>query len=384
MKSRIYILSLIFVLAISTAAFSKTGGVPGVALSEQEKLEEIQKKLELSKQKLVETKKKEEQALFKLVVTKKKLNIAEKSLKKANTKITLNQEQIQKLAVDLKTTNDHLLVKSAQLKNRLREIYKNSSVNYLELLFSSASMSDFINRSYFFTKIIEKDGGLISGIAEDFNELKTDKEHLTKKTNEIKQLAEEISAEKEVIAHEATEINETYGELKGRRENYEKQVAELEKSSAEMEKIILAKISERKKQNLSISGNTGALDWPMRGRITSNFGYRRHPYFGGGRHMHTGMDIAAPFGDIIRAADGGVVIFAGWWDGYGKAVVIDHGSNISTLYAHMSRIYLQAGNAVKKGQMVGLCGSTGYSTGPHLHFEIRVKGKPQDPRKYLP
>jgi murein DD-endopeptidase MepM/ murein hydrolase activator NlpD len=120
----------------------------------------------------------------------------------------------------------------------------------------------------------------------------------------------------------------------------------------------------------------------LEGRITSRFGYRRDPFWGG-RHMHTGLDIANSYGSQIKAADSGEVIFAGWWDGYGKAIVIDHGRSTTTVYGHMSRIYKQVGAVVAKGQVIGLVGSTGYSTGPHLHFEVRLNGKPVNPEPFL-
>ena len=99
--------------------------------------------------------------------------------------------------------------------------------------------------------------------------------------------------------------------------------------------------------------------------------------------MHTGLDIANKHGTPIRAADAGEVIFSGWWDGYGKAIVIDHGRRTTTVYGHMSRIYKKVGAIVAKGQTIGLVGSTGYSTGPHLHFEVRKNGKPVNPIKFL-
>ncbi|MFH1361416.1 MAG: M23 family metallopeptidase, partial [bacterium] len=164
-----------------------------------------------------------------------------------------------------------------------------------------------------------------------------------------------------------------------RRKDYEAKIAELEKSSQELEVLILKKVAASK--GTKVKG-TGVLAWPAEGRITSRYGYRRHPLWGG-RNFHRGIDIAAKHGTPIKAADAGEIIFAGWWDGYGKAIVIDHGQKTTTVYGHMSRLYKKVGQAVAKGQTIGLMGSTGYSTGPHVHFEVRKSGKPTDPMPYL-
>lgn len=375
MIPRFFCFSLILLIFLALSSYAET--------EEEVKLRQVTKQLKESKTKLIETKKKEQEALTQLVFTKTKLHQAEENLHRANKKILVNQQQIGKLSSDLKITYENLQVKSAKLKNRLVEVYKSSSVNYLELLLSSGNMSDFINKFYFFSKIIEKDSTLIFGISHDYNKIQTQKESLVKTTGQIKELAAEIEDKKNEIADRAKEVKTIYSSLKERRQDYEKQVSELERSSQQLEKAIVAKMAERKRQHITVSGSTGSLDWPLRGRITSTFGYRRHPIWGGS-HKHTGLDVAAPYGEVIRAADGGEVIFAGWWDGYGKAIVIDHGKNISTVYGHMSRLYMQPGNQVKKGQIIGLVGSTGYSTGPHLHFEVRINGKPHDPKGYLP
>jgi murein DD-endopeptidase MepM/ murein hydrolase activator NlpD len=130
-------------------------------------------------------------------------------------------------------------------------------------------------------------------------------------------------------------------------------------------------------------GGSGALQWPIGGPVVSEFGMRVHPIFGDTR-MHTGLDIDANSGDPIGAAGSGSVIFAGWQEGYGNVVIIDHGGELSTVYAHMSALGAAVGESVNAGQTVGQVGSTGYSTGPHLHFEVRVDGTAVDPRQYLP
>ena len=124
-------------------------------------------------------------------------------------------------------------------------------------------------------------------------------------------------------------------------------------------------------------------NWPLVGRLSSGFGFRVHPIFGT-RRMHTGLDIGGTAGEPIYAAKAGTVIFAGWRGGYGNAVVIDHGGGFSTLYAHQSQTGVPVGQEVALGDVVGYVGSTGWSTGPHLHYELRLNGSPIDPLPYLP
>jgi murein DD-endopeptidase MepM/ murein hydrolase activator NlpD len=126
----------------------------------------------------------------------------------------------------------------------------------------------------------------------------------------------------------------------------------------------------------------GTLVMPAEGRVSSRFGMRVHPITGQQR-MHSGMDIAAPTGTPVRAAAGGVVSFAGSRGGYGNTVIVDHPDGTQTLYAHKHTLGVQVGESVRAGQTIGTVGSTGQSTGPHLHFEVRRNGEPQDPAPLL-
>lgn len=130
---------------------------------------------------------------------------------------------------------------------------------------------------------------------------------------------------------------------------------------------------------------TGTFDYPFdtsRGRVTSGFGMRFHPIYKDYRR-HTGIDIAMSSGSPIYAADGGKVVYVGYNGGYGMMIKINHGENIETIYAHLSKYYVSVGDKVFKGEKIGLSGNTGTSTGPHLHFEVRKLGTPIDPKKYL-
>lgn len=347
-------------------------------VSEKEKLKDIQRKLEIKRQKLKEAKKKEQNSLKKLYLIKRELTTTQRSLYNTSKNLSSTEQKITKLSKELTERKLELLYKIKMLKKRIVETYKNGKVNYWDLLISAANMSDFINRSYFFSKLIDNDVKLVNEITDIYNSAIENKRNLIDKKNEMQRLVRSIYTEKNKISERQKDEKKLYAQLKYRRKEYEKQILELEKSSRELERVILSKTKKKTKFR-----GSGSFDWPIRGRITSRFGYRRHPLWGG-RHLHTGIDIAAPYGDPIRSSDTGEVIFTGWWDGYGKAVVIDHGRNLSTVYAHLSRIYVKVGERIGKGQILGLIGSTGYSTGPHLHFEVRKKGKPVNPIKYLP
>ena len=124
--------------------------------------------------------------------------------------------------------------------------------------------------------------------------------------------------------------------------------------------------------------------WPVEGESTDNFGYRGNPFGGGGSEFHPGQDIAAPRGTPVYAPADGSVIEAGWKNGYGQTVVIDHGNGLTTRYGHLSKVGVATGQELKRGQELGLVGSTGRSTGPHLHYEVRLGDLPVSPRHYLP
>ncbi|MDD3521275.1 MAG: M23 family metallopeptidase, partial [Actinomycetota bacterium] len=152
-----------------------------------------------------------------------------------------------------------------------------------------------------------------------------------------------------------------------------------------MEAQLTAKETEVKRILESLrygSAPNGRLQWPTAGSLTSGFGNRRHPIFGGTR-FHSGIDLAAASGTPIVAADGGEVLQASYSGGYGYSILIYHGGGFATFYAHMSGFAVGQGQMVKRGQVIGYVGTTGWTTGPHLHFEVRVNGAPQNPLSYL-
>ena len=139
-------------------------------------------------------------------------------------------------------------------------------------------------------------------------------------------------------------------------------------------------------KTIEAKGNPSFLPtmWAHLGKINNEFGYRRNPFSGRGYEFHAGMDIDGNRGDLVAVPANGTVITAGWEGGYGNLIEVDHGNGLTTRYGHLSRIGVQVGDTIQRGQLIGLIGSTGRSTGPHLHYEVRLNDKPINPRRFLP
>ncbi len=180
---------------------------------------------------------------------------------------------------------------------------------------------------------------------------------------------------KDEAVQAAAQAQALVNKINGQIQDFEEHKEGLEADAAALEKELAAR---------PVTGEipAGKLMRPVPGRVTSGFGYRVHPIFGT-KKLHTGWDMQASYGDPIHAAADGVVVSAGPRGGYGNAVVIDHGGGMATLYAHQSRVAVSAGQHVSQGQVVGYVGCTGYCTGPHLHFEVRIGGRPVDPTPYM-
>ncbi|HEV7180248.1 MAG TPA: M23 family metallopeptidase, partial [Candidatus Baltobacteraceae bacterium] len=182
-------------------------------------------------------------------------------------------------------------------------------------------------------------------------------------------------------AHVATEVS-AIEELSAAEESQLESLIQERQRELEAEREAARRAAGISGKPLPSEGGPGSFSWPVSGTITSPYGWRSNP-FGGSPDFHPGLDIAAPAGTTVTAAASGTVILAQWYGGYGNFVMIDHGGNISSGYGHLSAIYVSVGQKVQRGQAIGAVGSTGHSTGPHVHFEIRVNGKPVDPTPRL-
>lgn len=298
--------------------------------------------------------------------------------KKSDTlqgKINDNQAKLEKKQQEMQ---ERMLI----YRKRLRDIYINGQINYLDVLLGAKDFSDFSSRMYLLQKIISRDLELLEKLKQDAAEINSRKEQLAAEMKEIKATQTELEAKKAKV-----------NKLREQRAYMLYKAQEEEQSSQEEYERLLA-ISEniasmlRNMENSGGSapaghGGTGQFMWPCNGPITSYYGWRTHPIFGTTKY-HSGMDIAVDSGTPIHAADSGTIVYSGWLGGYGNCVMIDHGGGLVTLYAHNSALNVGEGQYVSKGTVVAYAGSTGYSTGPHCHFEVRLHGELTDPLNYLP
>lgn len=378
-----FLILFVFLMIFCVPAFSQQKKENDELLEKREELNKIYQELEQSKARLQKTEREQKNVVQQLFIINKNLKKTEGQLTRAEQQKQANERKLGFLKASLDETKKKLNDRSGLLKDRIKEVYKSGGINYLQLFLSADTLGDFISKTYYFEKIISRDLRLADEISSEHKKIASKKSQLEGVTEEIKQLSSYIVHKKKNIEKQAKEKQQANLALEARRKDYEKKIEELEETSKEIEKHIQKLVAERSAKGVVVKGGTGKFIWPLQGRITSRYGYRRSP-FSRRTQMHTGLDIANSHGTPIKAADGGEVIFSGWWGGYGKAVIIDHGKGLSTVYAHMSRIYVQKDQQMDKGQVVGLVGSTGYSTGPHLHFEVRKNGATQNPTKWLP
>lgn len=286
-----------------------------------------------------------------------------------NMKIAESEQKIEQLNNEIDENND-------LLEKRLRVMYMNGTAGYLDVLLDAEDLVDALTRVDMIQMIVESDVDLLKNIndqKEQVEQLKADQEterlELTAVINNLNAKQNEVMT--------ASRSKENYmASLQTNIDEINRQENAMEQQSKQIEQDILA--AQR-----AVDYAGGELGWPLPGysRISSDFGGRVHP-ISGVQHVHGGTDIPAPYGTPIVSANDGVVIYAGFHYSYGNYIIIDHGGGISTLYGHCSKLLVSKGQAVSRGEQVALVGSTGESTGNHLHYEVRVNGVRKDAMTY--
>lgn len=264
---------------------------------------------------------------------------------------------------------------------RLKAMYEMGEPSYVEVLLNASSFSDFVERADYMQRVATQDSELLVRYVNDKREAERLRAQLEVDEAREASLAREQYKKKVAYESEAAKAEALLEKANSERAAAEQQLAELEQASQEIEEMLRSIQTGRSGSGLRYAGTwSGWGSAPIRGgyRISSRFGYRTHPITGR-RSFHDGVDLACSSGTPIHAAANGRVVHAGWYGPYGIAVIIDHGSGWSTLYGHCSSLACGTGQTVSAGQVVGNVGSTGYSTGPHLHYSVRKYGAPVSP-----
>ena len=300
-----------------------------------------------------------------------------------NNKVNSYEESIKSMTKELEETTKEYNEKDEIVRKRLVAISKSGEVSYLDVLLRSKSLPDFLSSIYFMRQITEVDIDTMNEVYKKKEEISLYKQKIENEnaqTKIIKAKAEQMS----IVLNNTRSLQQGY--VNSLQENEKKLNDEITAYKNEQLRIemLIMQISTTPNVNIQFTG--GYLIWPVAVNgtvITSPYGYREHPIQGVVK-LHQGLDIGgASFGAPIVAALDGIVSYAGELGSYGNCVMIDHGNGITTLYAHGQKILTEKGKVVKQGDLIMEVGSTGNSTGPHCHFEVRVNGYTQDPLKYV-
>lgn len=301
----------------------------------------------------------------------KKMAQLEKDIKELQKKVDNLNYLINQTAEEISSTEQRIQKKEKEmteredtLNERLKVMYKNGSVGFVDILLGSSSISEFVSNVEIIQKIYKNDMDVLDTLKKEHEEL-----------TEIKASLEE---KKVTLAARKTDLAAEKTSLDAKKKEFE---AEEDKLKAEADRLTAEIINLMDKDSPYVGGE---FTWPCPASryISSSFGNRLHPTLNVWK-FHTGIDIGCSAGKNIVAAASGKVIMSQWYGGYGNCVMIDHGGGIVTLYGHASKLLVSKGQVVKQGQVIALVGSTGRSTGPHLHFEVRKNGQYIDPMSYF-
>lgn len=401
-KKRFLALCLAALMTVPTGALAKSS--KSLTIEKNKKKQEqtqLNKKIKEQKTNIsnTETEKKSvngeiESLDAKIQVTSAKISSLQGEISKLNADIDENQKKLEEAQVNLSENTDALRI-------RLREMYKRGNVNYLEVILNSRDIEELLRNNEIISSIAKADRELIEYIQEQIDTINNAKERL--QIDRARVSANKAAVENERATYQAA-VNAKNEYMKVLESNLDLYKAEFEKAQANWESLdseiarLQKEIAEQKKAeeaarratrvHSNISVSSGPRDgqkytWPVPGHysISSPYGYRIHPILGYSK-FHSGIDIPAPIGTPIVAAKSGTVIMAKLMSGYGNVVMVDHGETV-TVYAHCSAVNVNVGDSVKEGDVVAFIGSTGLSTGPHLHFEVRVNGATVNPVGYV-
>ena len=371
------------------------------AKDKKEELEQNKSKAESAVEKL-----RKQQAKLKTSIEKldKKVANLDTKLYELNHDLMDKREQLATTRQQLEVAKKKEANQYEAMKKRIKYMYESGDTGYLEILFKAQSISDFLNRAEYVEQIAQYDNTMLTRLEHTREQIADTEQKEKEEIIEVKQLKTQVQSRrkelKELRADKKVQVKKYTSNIKKKKSliaSYQKEIEEQEQIILKLEEEARKKAEQQNANNSSSNSSssnqssssgstkpTGNFTWPCPSsrRITSEYGYRVHPILGTKR-LHNGIDIGASTGSSIVAADGGTVVGASYSSSMGYYVMINHGNGITTVYMHCSSLLVSSGQKVSKGQQIARVGSTGLSTGPHLHFSVMKNGSYVNPWDYL-
>lgn len=347
--------------------------------NKKSELEDTKQNIKNSKDQLAQVEAEKVQLEKEVDALDQKIIAAENKLLTIENDLETKREQVKTTQKDLE---DAMLKKEYQYeatKDRMVQMYKNKKSGYIELVFSSGSLSEMLNRAQYIKVISQYDNQLLDEYEKQEQVIAEKKQVLEDEQAYIEKLYKSQESAKSDLEKMRADKNAKIKQKDSKANSLNAEIDEMEAISKQLEKDI-----KKLTQNSTVKYTGGKFEWPVPGyyTISSEYNPRENPVLKI-PEFHQGIDIPAPYGKAVNAAANGKVIVAGWVNGFGNTIMIDHGSGIVTIYGHNSSLVANVGDTVTKGQQVAKIGSTGRSTGNHCHFEVRINGQHTSPWKYL-
>ncbi len=368
-------LTFILLCAILLASCVSTVGLSACATNN------VERKHRETKAKIQRLKFLENKEANKLYRNQQKLETTTKDLAYSQKQYTYTKERLNNIELELAAAVAEYNKTLIQVRQRVRNIYKHHRKNLFELIISSEDINSLMDNIYYQNVVTKADKLSLYNVRNNARRIAQIRYQQELEKRRLANSIQDMNSKKRAIQIAIGRNEELIKKLKTDRHTYERTERELAKNSKNLTGMINRQTASS--NNMKVAG--GFIK-PISGRITSPYGWRVHPIFKS-RTFHSGIDIGGPFNGAVQASNSGKVIYAGWYGGYGKVVIIDHGlyngAKITTLYAHLNSWNVKVGQYVSRGQVIGREGSTGYSTGPHVHFEVRVNGQTKNPLNYI-
>lgn len=406
---RLYWTRLLTIIVLTLSLMASTA-LASQLDDKRSQLNSVKANIQANKQKLNDAKQREAATLNAIKLSDEKVvqlqteltnlqkELDQTTVKRQGVEAQLNetQKRLDAVQAELDSAQNKLSQRRMAYNKRINNIYMGGHQNVLEILLSSRNLADLLERTSFVNMVAENDAKLVldmkqltKTISDKVAEIDSQKRNLAKQRLNLVDEENHIIAVKNRIAANQKQFQDELNNQRALLGTIQKEKADLaaaedmaEASARMLTDQIKALESGSRQVSRGYQRPAGRFTYPVNAPISSGYGWRYHPVLHYSR-LHAGVDFAVGTGTPVHATASGRVIIAGWYGGYGYAVVIDHGGGFTSLYGHNSSLAVSAGSQVSQGQVISYSGSTGLSTGPHLHFEIRVNGNPVDPMKYL-